>query len=699
MDKTSSSKNSGIEVTGSLHGVVPFATIVETINDGILLCTLDATIVYANVSMATMLGYSPDEMVGCTLYEFMDEEWAKFTRSNLERRKEGVEEMFDHLWEHKDGSGVWTLVSAKPMHDEQGVQWGSLVAIQDISNRKKMEQELREARDELEQRVAERTEQLMEMNAALEREVIEHTEAELRALEASRAKSAFLANMSHELRTPLNAVIGYTELILEDLQMSGDDAGMVPVASIEQDLTKVHSAATHLLALINDILDLSKVEAGKMELFLEPFELSTLFEEVIDTVRPQALKNGNVIHWERDETLGAELVADRTKLKQVLLNLTSNAAKFTENGEVTLRATSITLRDKPGLQLDVIDTGMGISSDKLSRLFEPFTQADESTTRKHGGTGLGLTICKRFCELMDAELLVESVEGEGTVFSVQLELHEDPRFRPLSIQGGLDQTSEIYDDESEGPLVLVIDDDVHMHELMRRFLVPRGFRVSSAQSAAQGLDLAAELMPDVITLDVMMPGKDGWFVLSTLKSDPTLQSIPVVMITMVDDKGIGYALGASEYLVKPIQRDRLLQVLSRFANNQGRTALVVEDEADIRDLIARHLRRADWNVRTAGNGVEALKMLEEEHPDVVILDLMMPEMDGFELAEIMREDLRWHNIPIIVVTAMDLSISEQARLQFSVERILNKNVRSIEQVVNEVLEVTGCRTEEEGVEG
>ncbi len=689
MDDTFS-QVAGIKMAGDMHGTVPFATIVETINDGILLCTLDAKILYANLSMATMLGFTRAEMLGCTLFDFMDAEWATLTRSNLARRKEGVEEMFDHLWRHKSGNGVWTMVSAKPMVGEDGVQWGSLVAIQDISNRKRMEEELREARDELELRVAERTEQLTHINVTLEREVAERTEAEQRALEASRAKSAFLANMSHELRTPLNAVIGYTELVLEDLDLMRDDAGMVPVDGIEQDLGKVHSAATHLLALINDILDLSKVEAGKMELFLETFDLNQLIREVVDTIRPLALKNNNQILWDNRKINSHEVVADRTKLKQVLLNLASNAAKFTENGKIRLNTSTVQVDGKSGLQIDVIDTGMGISIEKVALLFDPFTQADESTTRKHGGTGLGLTICKRFCELMGAEIAVKSELGEGTTFSVMLPVIDDPSFLSIMRDGSMDETSEIYeDDEKDGPLVLVIDDDFNMHELMRRFLIPRGFRVASAQSAAQGLDMAANLLPDVITLDVMMPGKDGWFVLSTLKSDPILQSIPVVMVTMVDDKGIGYALGASEYLVKPIQRDRLLQVLSRFANNKGRTALVVEDDPNIRDLVARHLRRADWNVRTAANGVEALAMLEEEHPDVVILDLMMPIMDGFEVAERMRDDLRWTNIPIVVVTAMELTIAEQARLQFSVERILNKNIRSIEQVVQEVLEVTG----------
>ncbi len=669
-------------------GAIPFATIVETINDGILLLKLGGEIIYANLSMANMLGYTREQMVGKMLFDFMDDDWADFARNNLKRRKEGVEEMFDHKWRHQQGHGVWTLVSAKPMHNSDGEQWGSLVAIQDISERKDMEEEIRRARDELELRVKERTLQLTETNERLQREVEERRVAEERALEASRAKSAFLANMSHELRTPLNAVIGYTELIQEDLSLGDEDLEALPLQSIQSDLAKVHRAAKHLLALINDILDLSKVEAGKMDLHVDEFDLAELIDEVVDTVRPLVAQNGNrIVNAGGGPTL---LAADRTKLKQVLLNLVGNAAKFTEDGQITLGAASVEVNGADGVRLDVADTGMGIPADKIDRLFEPFTQADESTTRRHGGTGLGLTICKRFCEMMGGYVRVDSEVGRGTTFSVFL-----PTAEPAGLSEGSSVlwnpalNAQLHADDADGPTVLVIDDDPNVHELMRRFLGPRGFRVFSAFHGDQGLEQARELRPDVITLDVMMPGKDGWSVLSSLKSDAVLDNIPVVMITMIDDKSIGYALGASDYLVKPIERDRLIKVLSRFHPARGGRALVVEDEADIRDVIARHLERAEWSVQTAPNGRVALEMLDDERPDVVVLDLMMPEMDGFEVAEIMRQEPRWQDIPIVVVTAMDLDDAEHERLQNSVERILSKKVSSIDQVIMEVLTVTG----------
>ncbi|RVU42591.1 PAS domain-containing hybrid sensor histidine kinase/response regulator [Lujinxingia sediminis] len=678
-----------ISIPGPQGGDLPFATIVETINDGILVCRMDGEIVYANISMASMLGYEQNEMVGKTLFDFMTEEWAQRARDNLARRSEGVAEMFDHQFAHRNGGGLWSLVSAKPMREADGSQWGSLVAIQDISTRKEMEEELRQARDELERRVAERTEQLVEINARLQREVEERTEAEQRALEASRAKSAFLANMSHELRTPLNAVIGYTELIQEDLS-HGIDA--LDLASVARDLSKVHASANHLLSLINDILDLSKVEAGKMELFNESFDLGHLVQEVVDTIDPLARKSEN--HIELANHYHGDLVADRTKLKQVLLNLMSNAVKFTDKGSIRLVTSPTTIHGSAGVCLEVTDSGMGISSDKIERLFQPFTQADESTTRRHGGTGLGLTICKRFCEMMGGTIEVESEPGEGTTFRVKI---------PSADPAGLNESSNVVwrpdfergalaPDAPRGPRVLIIDDDPNVHELIHRILAPRGFQLISAYSGDQGLELAREQLPDVITLDVMMPGRDGWSVLSTLKSQSGLEHIPVVMVSMIDDRNIGFALGATDYLVKPIQRDRLLKTLSRFHPEEGASALVVEDEPAIREMISRHLRNAGWRVEAAENGRKALELLDEERPDVVILDLMMPEMDGFEVAELMRQEPRWRDIPIVVVTAMDLDAAETARLRRSVSRILSKNVRSIEEVMTEVMDVIGLST-------
>jgi PAS domain S-box-containing protein len=667
---------------------LPFDTIVETINDGILVCRLGGRIVYANHSIAEMLGYSREDLVGNTIFDFMDEEWTRRAKENLKRREEGVEEMFDHHWVTSDGSGLWTLVSAKPMHDDEGEQWGSLVAIQDISERKEMEEQLRQARDELESRVRERTRQLMETNQRLEQEVEDRREAEALALEASRAKSAFLANMSHELRTPLNAVIGYAELIDEDLEAGKDDPNELRIEALREDLGKVRHAGEHLLALINDILDLSKVEAGKMDLDFVLIDLSALVREVADTVRPLVRSNNNEIELELDSSI--ELLADRTKLKQILLNLAANAAKFTEDGHIAVRTALVQVDDEAFVRLDVSDTGVGIGEKKQESLFEPFTQVDVSSTREHGGTGLGLTICRRFTEMMGGHVRLESEPGEGSTFSVYLpHRNKDSAWRDESSAPELEVEGEPSFD-AEGRRVLVIDDDENVHDLMRSFLQTRGFQVVSARSGDEGLRLAADIAPDVITLDVMMPSRDGWSVLSELKSDEALASIPVVMVTMVDDKSIGFALGASDYLVKPIERDRLVDVLSRFDGDGGGVALVVEDEADIRTLIERHLRRANWTVHTAADGRAALDVLDDVRPDVVVLDLMMPRMDGFEVAEAMQSDARWSEIPVVVVTAMELDDVRQAELERSVQQIMKKDVSSIEEVIQKVLDTAGA---------
>jgi len=672
---------------------VPFASIVETINDGIILLRLDSTITYVNASMAAMIGYEREEMLERSIFDFMSQKWADIARDNLRRRRDGIAEMFDHCWEHQQGGVVWTLVSAKPMHDAEGVRWGSLVAIQDISARKDAERKLRDTRDELEVRVEQRTLQLSAAVDRLNEEVMERRAAEEAALEASRAKSAFLANMSHELRTPLNAVIGYSELIGEDLELGLKELTALPLASIRSDIGKVNKAAKHLLVLINDILDLSKVEAGKMDLHLESFNLGTLIDEVVDTMRPLLNENHNEIR--RSDAAAIELVADRTKLKQILLNLTGNAVKFTENGAVTLYFERALINGEEGVRIDVIDTGMGIPEDEIELMFEPFTQVDESTTRKHGGTGLGLAICKRFCEMMGGYIAVDSKMGKGTTVSVHLPSATLDGFHEESVAFWSEDLAHHATGEeaaANGPTVLVIDDDPNVHELMRRFLKPRGFRLFSAFAGEAGLDLARELRPDVITLDVMMPGRDGWSVLSALKADSELDEIPVVMVTMLDDKSIGYALGAADYLVKPIERDRLVRVLSRFNPERGGLALVVEDEREIREVITRQLERTGWTVETAENGRVALDMLDQHCPDVVLLDLMMPEMDGFEVAEIMRMEPRWQTIPIVVVTAMDLSQAERQRLSRSVERIMDKNISSIEQVISEVLRIADVST-------
>jgi signal transduction histidine kinase/CheY-like chemotaxis protein len=403
------------------------------------------------------------------------------------------------------------------------------------------------------------------------------------AEQANQAKSQFLANMSHELRTPLNAIIGYSEMLREDAEDTGQDS-FVP------DLDKINSAGKHLLGLINDILDLSKIEAGKMDLYLETFDIPNAIQEIAYTIRPLIEKNGNTLLVHCPAEIGS-MHADATKLRQNLLNLLSNAAKFTENGTIRLtvekvegkrqkaeegedeetgrrgdgenstptthHSPTLPLSHSPTLCFTVSDSGIGMTAEQIDKLFKPFTQADASTTRKYGGTGLGLIITQRFCHMMGGDVHVQSEVGKGSTFTMRLPVTViDPRVRAtIAAKTGRGTPGSI--------TVLVIDDDPTVHDLMHRFLSREGFRVESAFTAEEGLKLARECYPTVITLDVMMPTGDGWSVLAILKADPDLAEIPVVMLTMVDDKNVGYALGASDYLSKPIDRDLLLSVLKK----------------------------------------------------------------------------------------------------------------------------------------
>jgi signal transduction histidine kinase/CheY-like chemotaxis protein len=485
---------------------------------------------------------------------------------------------------------------------------------------------------------------------------------------AQRTKAAFLANMSHELRTPLNAILGYTELLTEEARETarGD---MLP------DLDRVHSAATHLLRLINDILDVSKIEAGRVGLFLETFNVLELVREVVSTVQPMVERNRNRLRLEV-ELEHAEMRADRTKLRQLLFNLLDNACKFTEEGEIVVSVESLTSGGSPTLAITVEDTGIGMSESQLAQLYEPFSQADPSTTRRHGGTGLGLALCQLLANLMDGDIQVYSSLGEGTTFRVIVPATIDA---PLDDAGAMGVTVK-----GEGSTtVLVIDDDPVVRDLLSRFLLKEGYRVVLAPDGEVGFQAARRERPDAITLDVMMPRLDGWDVLKRLKSDPVTAEIPVVMCSIVDNTGLGFALGASDYLTKPIDRGALTEALSRYRKGQGQL-LLVDDSADVRDVVARTLRRVGWEVAEAADGGEALAWLESNRPDVVLLDLLMPGIDGFELVDRMQADERLADIPVMVVTAKDLTPADEARLRGGVERVLAKSGRSLLQLSEEL---------------
>lgn len=489
-----------------------------------------------------------------------------------------------------------------------------------------------------------------------------------RALEANRAKSVFLANMSHELRTPLNAVIGYSELLEEDAVESGD-------TTIVPDLKKIQNSARHLLTLINSILDLSKIEAGKMEIYLEQVDLALLVRDVSTIIQPLLDRNKNTL-----KVLGARpglmMTTDVTKVRQVLFNLLSNATKFTNNGTVTL---DLNASDPSWISFTVRDTGIGIKSSHLQKLFQEFTQADSSTTRQYGGTGLGLSISKRFCEMLGGNITVSSELGQGSEFVVRL---------PITLQA-IETTSENLAASSavrnSNGTILVIDDEESSRAILRTFLNKEGYRVETSSNGEDGLRMARELKPNAITLDVMMPGKDGWEVLAQLKSSPELMDIPVIMLTMSGDRQIGYALGASDFLNKPIDRSNLAAIMRKYRLETAmQQILVVEDEANNREMVRRMLDREGCTVTEAENGKVALDKLKYYTPDLILLDLMMPQMDGFEFLTHLRNHPRWRAIPIIVITAKVLTGEERKHLNTQVQRILEKGEYSQEMLLQEL---------------
>ncbi|MBI3417687.1 MAG: response regulator [Verrucomicrobia bacterium] len=525
-------------------------------------------------------------------------------------------------------------------------------------------------------------------------------EAKALADSANQAKSQFLANMSHELRTPLNAIIGYSEMVVEELEDMGDTA-------LTPDVQKIHAAAKHQLGLINDILDLSKVEAGKMTLHVEEFDVAKLVREVEATVQPLITKNANKLEVSCASDIGT-MRADQTKVRQVLFNLISNAAKFTEKGTIRLEVSQgagerastravessahttneIGVREDahpPGMEFRISDTGIGMTPEQLARLFQAFSQADASTTRWYGGTGLGLAISRKFCQLMGGDLTVTSEPGKGSTFIATL---------PAEVKLVTEEVLSTTRVQPAAPVgaatVLVIDDDATSRDLIERVLRKEGFNVELASSGQQGIELARRLKPAAITLDVMMPGMDGWAVLAALKADKELADIPVVMVTMVDDKSVGLALGASDYLVKPIDWSRLIAVLTKFRKS-AQPVLVVDDDAQARDMMQRALRREGWAVVKAENGRVALECVAKAVPSLILLDLMMPEMDGFEFMRQLRLRPECQQIPVVVVTAKDITEEDRRRLNGHVIEILQKGTFGADELLNEIRRLVEAR--------
>ena len=503
-------------------------------------------------------------------------------------------------------------------------------------------------------------------------------EARDAAMEATVAKSRFLANMSHELRTPLNAVIGITEMLMEDMEEAGDRSGREP-------LERIARAGKHLLQLINEVLDLSKIEAGKLEISYETVDIAALVHDLVGEVETLAAKNGNEFVVECPPDIGT-VRSDPTRLRQIILNLLSNACKFTEHGRVLLAVSRSPGEGNEFIAVRVTDTGIGMTKEQLGKLFQEFSQADSSTTRKYGGTGLGLAISDRLCRLMGGTIAVESKIGTGTSFTMRLPAHSPTADEPTAVPAMAAPAEPIQPARTNR--VLVIDDDATVRDLMRRYLSREGFDVVTAAGGREGLNFARELHPSVITLDVFMPDMDGWSVLQALKQDPVLRRIPVIVMTISDEKQKGITLGASGYLMKPVDRTQLAQLLDRFKTTLPR-AIVVEDNVTDREMMRRLLIGEGWEVVVASNGREALDRLKSEHPSLIILDLMMPEMDGFGFLAEFRKNPKFAATPVIVVTAADLSAKDRRRLDGGVEHILQKAAPSREDFLRQIRDLIG----------
>jgi|GEM_PF-2210289 len=642
------------------HEQFLFRTLLDNLPDRIYFKDAQNRYIRNNRAHLKRLGVkSFSEARGKTDFDFFAEDTARRTsRDEQEIMRTGAPINKEEKTISAEGIMAWSLITKMPLRDETGTLMGTFGISRDITNLKRAEEAMRQARDAAE--------------------------------EANRTKSQFLANMSHELRTPLNSVIGFASILLKNkaANLSQNDLNF---------LERIQANGKHLLALINEILDLSKIEAGKIELQLEPVALDVLVRETV--AQQEGLVRDRPVQLLADLPASvAPIQADGEKLRQVIINLIGNALKFTERGSVTVRVVTHPVDHRP-LRIEVSDTGIGIPQEKLGLIFQAFQQADASTARKYGGTGLGLTISQALCHLMNCRITVASEPGRGSTFSVNFggqSAVAEPELShelPAAIAPGtpsVPATSELH-----GKLVLVIDDESDSRFLLTHLLEEFGCQVIVANSGEQGLRMAHEFRPHLITVDLLMPQMDGATVIRAIKADPTLRSIPVVVVSIVAEERRGSILGAVDVLEKPIVRDDLLLALKRSLLPDQARILIVDDEADARQILLSYLAEEPVEVRTATNGREALAELETFPPDLILCDLVMPVMDGVAFLNALRSDARYQQLPVIIITSKELSPPEKDQLRLKTLAVVRKTDLSEEnfkQLLHRILNQAGAHS-------
>jgi PAS domain S-box-containing protein len=665
-----------------------YRALIENATDLITIVGPDGAIRYKSPSVLRILGFASDELVGRSAFEFIHPDDRVSVRECIRRLADhpGTHGQAEYRFRHKDGS--WrTLESQCSILIGDPAVGGIIVNSRDITERKRDETEILQLNARLEERVRRRTAELEQKNDELQG-AKEATE------QAMRQQEIFLSNVAHDLRTPLTIVIGYSEDLLRRAKKQGNDA-FIP------DLRLIVNRGKELLELINDLLNLSKAMNDKgIELDIEEFDVEEMVRGHMEGIGTIAQKYGNTIEFRPEPGLGV-MIADKVKVWRLLMNLLSNACKFTKDG--TIATTAARMRDVDGdrIVFRVVDNGIGMSREMQARLFNRFSQVHASSGKLQAGVGLGLSICMVYCKAMGGQIVVESEEGRGSTFTVTLPAEIRPSVPASGAAAlpapppapALSHSAPVADvdgnatrsGQDDANMILIIDDDASVCQLMERNLDEEGFRSRIAHDGEEGLRMARQLHPSAIILDVVMSGLDGWGVLAALKGDASTARIPIIMVSMLDERERGLRMGADEYMLKPFGRDRLTDLLHKHLGDRPEARLlVVEDDVETRDLVCRSLREQNWEVFAAGDGFEALRLLREHRPDLILLDLMLPVMHGLEVIEEVRKDPESQSIPIVVMTAADLGVEDRKHLEGQVKQILHKGLYGRDELLREI---------------